>query len=98
MEGEEDVPKIKLGDASCAAPFTSKLSHVSASEYRVVWLLDVGLTSFVSSLAYYQAGQVYSGCDHSDVQDLGFELLDHRLESQCPVSRWDQVWRLPDYG
>jgi cation-transporting ATPase 13A1 len=37
LDEDTEVPQIKLGDASCAAPFTSKLSNVSASEC-LIWL------------------------------------------------------------
>ena len=60
-EGQE-APQIKLGDASCAAPFTSKLSNVSASEYclRVFKLTPVtniirqGRCTLVATIQMYK--------------------------------------------
>jgi manganese-transporting P-type ATPase len=43
LDDDNEPPKIKLGDASCAAPFTSKLSNVSASRDIILptgtWIL-----------------------------------------------------------
>ncbi|KAF5309972.1 hypothetical protein D9619_010464 [Psilocybe cf. subviscida] len=50
MEGDDDVPKIKLGDASCAAPFTSKLGHVSA----ITHIIRQGRCTLVATVQMYK--------------------------------------------
>jgi cation-transporting ATPase 13A1 len=49
-EGEDEAPVLKLGDASVAAPFTSKLSNVSA----VTHIIRQGRCALVSTIQMYK--------------------------------------------
>ncbi|KAG1851058.1 hypothetical protein DFJ58DRAFT_842253 [Suillus subalutaceus] len=50
MEGYEDVPQIKLGNPSCTAPFTSKLSHITPTTH----IIRRGHCTLVSIIQMYK--------------------------------------------
>lgn len=89
MEDDSEPPTIKLGDASVAAPFTSKLANVQASECRssdeVPGYELTQHAAVLTSHAYHSPRSLHPCCHYADVQDSGPQLPHFGIQSQCSV-------------
>ena len=93
LENMEDVqlPMVKIGDASVASPFTSKMPSIKGC---------VDIIRQVTSIIFFpfphmdsSIGSMHFSDHHSDVRNFSFKLSDQCVLSLRSPSGWSEIWR-----